>query len=107
MKFCIRYNPSDLPKAGAIILKYVSTHPRRAIMMYEGIVRTAVSNISENLTILEKAKEPGNLYFASGYAAIDAIMIWPNVPTAVISTVLKTYRENGIHEFAIKRNKSA
>ena len=32
---------------------------------------------------------PGNLYFASGYAAIEARMMWPNVPTAVIMTVLK------------------
>ena len=49
---------------------------------------------------------PGNGIFAIAYAAKDENKRFPNVPMAVINTVLNMYLENGTQESLKSVNKS-
>ena len=75
-------------------------------MIKLGIVVTAALNIKEVCTTRKNILEPGNLYFEIGYAHIEAMIIIPAVPTAVINAVLNIYLLNGTQELDIKVNKS-
>lgn len=67
---------------------------------------TCLANIKDRITIEKKRFAPGNLCFDSAYAAIEAKITCPAVPSTDIKTVLRTYLENGIQEPAIKTSKS-
>jgi hypothetical protein len=56
----------------------------------------------ENITRLNKKLLPGNLFFARGYAAIDAIRTCPKVPKKLTNMLLKIYLEKGTKEVPIK-----
>ena len=71
-------------------------------MIKLGMDVTDELNISAVCTRRKKPTEPGNRYLEIGYAHIEAITICPTVPTTVINTVLKIYRENGTQESDIR-----
>ena len=50
---------------------------------------TEALNISENTMMLKIRSRPRNFFLASGNAAIEAKMMCPAVPTAVMNTELK------------------
>jgi hypothetical protein len=49
---------------------------------------------------------PGNLNFSSAYAAIDARITCPAVPTMVMVSVFKRYLEKGTHDSVRSMNTS-
>lgn len=56
--------------------------------------------------MLKNSLLPGNLYFAKGYAAMDAIKICPTVPRTLIKMLLNRYLLKGTKELANNANKS-
>ena len=69
----------------------VSRKPKFAIVRKFGIIVTVALNIREYTISWLINLDPGNLYFASGYAQRDARMMWQSEPITTTSTVSVSY----------------
>jgi hypothetical protein len=87
-----------------MIARYVSNQPNSDIIIKEVIAVTVEWNISEVCTVLNINFPPGNLIFASVYAAKEAINRCPNVPITEVNTVLNIYLEKGTQDIFISEN---
>ena len=68
----IRYIPIGAANAGKITARYVLLIPSAEIIRKLGIPVTTGENISARTTIANSASLNGKVFFASGYAAIEA-----------------------------------
>jgi hypothetical protein len=89
-----------------MIANTLSIRPRYDNVKKFAIAVTVEVNISDFCINQNMPFLPGKGILASAYAAIDEKNKLPNVPAAVINTVLNMYLENGTHDVLSKLNKS-
>ena len=94
----IRYRPMVEPHAGIIIANTLSIRPRYDNVKKFAIAVTVEVNIRDFCINQNMPFLPGKGIFETAYAASELNSKLPNVPAAVINTVLNMYLEKGTQE---------